>query len=132
MYLLESGKVVLANIFICYLNSTHTVNFDRNLWNLECRGTEEVGPDENLTKEISGRNNSNTNVLKNDLYLIDAKTLRLQYWSNPWITYFNISSLQNKIDALREITKDFLLDIFCIDETKFDDSFPDYQFKIDG
>ena len=31
-----------------------------------------------------------------------------------------------------EITKHFLLDIFCIDKTKLDDSFPDHQFKIDG
>ena len=36
-------------------------------------------PNESLTKEASGRDNSNTNVSKNDLDLIDAKTLRLQF-----------------------------------------------------
>ena len=76
--------------------------------------------------------NSNTNALKNDLDLIDAKTLRLQYSSNPLIANLNIYSLQNKIDALREIIKYFPLDIFCIDESKLHDSFPDHQFKMYG
>ena len=56
----------------------------------------------------------------------------MQYSSNPLTIYLNINSLQNKIDALRVITKDFLLDIFCINETNLDESFPDHQFKIDG
>ena len=56
----------------------------------------------------------------------------MQYSSNPLIAYFNINSLQNKVDAFREITKNFPLDIFCIDEPKLDDSFSDHQFKIDG
>ena len=50
-----------------------------NLWNLECRGTDGGGPNESFTKESSGRDNINTNVLKHDFDLIDAKTLRLQY-----------------------------------------------------
>ena len=41
--------------------------------------SEEGGPNESLIKETSGRDNSNTNVSKNDLDLIDAKTLRLQF-----------------------------------------------------
>ena len=76
--------------------------------------------------------NSNTNALKDDLDLIDAKTLRLQYSSNPLIANLNIYSLQNKIDALREIIKYFPLDIFCIDESKLHDSFPDHRFKMYG
>ena len=79
-----------------------------------------------------GRDNSNTNVLKNDIDLIDAKTPRLQHSSNPLIAYLNINSLQNKTDALREIAKYLSLDIFCTDERKLDDSFPDHHFKIDG
>ena len=70
--------------------------------------------------------------MKNDFDLIYAKTLRLQYSSNPLIAYLNINPLQNNVDAIREITKNFLLHIFCIDETNLDDSFPDHQFKIDG
>ena len=60
------------------------------------------------------------------------KRLLLQYSLNLLIAYLNINSLQNKVDALKEITKNFQLDIFCIDETKLDDSFPDHQVKIDG
>ena len=55
LHLLESSKVILANDFIYYLNSIHGVNFDKNLRHLECRGNEECGPNESLTKEISGR-----------------------------------------------------------------------------
>ena len=76
--------------------------------------------------------NSDTNALKNDLDLIDAKTLRLQYSSNPLIANLNINFLQKKIDALREITKYFPLDVFCIGESKLHDSFPDHQFKMYG
>ena len=74
-HLLESGEAILANNFIHYSNSIYSVYFDRNLWNLECRGTEERGSTESLTKRISGRVNSHTNVLENDLDLIDAKKL---------------------------------------------------------
>ena len=70
--------------------------------------------------------------MKNDFHLIYAKTLRLQYSSNPLIAYLNINPLQNNVDALREITKNFMLHIFCIDEINLDDSFPDHHFKIDG
>ena len=73
MHLLESGKVILANNFIYYLNSIHCVNFDKYLWILKFRGTEEGGSNESLTKQISGKDNIDTNVLKNDLDLIDAK-----------------------------------------------------------
>ena len=132
LYLLESEKVILANNFIYYLNSIHSVNFDKNQWNLECRGKEEGGSNESLAKEISERDNINTNVLKNDFDLIYAKTLRLQYSSNPLIAYLNINPLQNNVDAIREITKNFLLHIFCIDETNLDNSFPDHHFQIDG
>ena len=61
-------QIVLANSFSYYLNSIYIfVNFNRNLWNFECRGTEEGGPNESNIKEISRRDNSNTNVLRNDL-----------------------------------------------------------------
>ena len=40
--------------------------------------------------------------------------------------------MQNKVDALRELTKNFPLGNFCIDKIKLDDGFPENQFKIDG
>ena len=54
----------------------------------------------------------NINVLNNDFDLTDAKTLRLQYSLNPLMAYLNINPLQNKVDVLREITKNFPLNIF--------------------
>ena len=54
----------------------------------------------------------NINVLNNDFDLTDAKTLRLQYSLNSLMAYLNINSLQNKVDVLREITKNFPLNIF--------------------
>ena len=56
----------------------------------------------------------------------------MQFSLNPLIDYFNINSLQNKVDALGITTKKFPLDIFCIDETKLDDTFSEHQFKIEG
>ena len=85
LHLLESGKVILANNFIFYINSIHSANFAKNLWNLECKGTGEGGPNESLPKENFGRDNIHTNILKNGFDLIHAKTLRLQYLSDPYI-----------------------------------------------
>ena len=58
--------------------------------------------------------------------------LRRQNINNPMIGYLNINSLGNKIDYLRDICNKSPLNIFCIDETKIDSSFPDAQFHIDG
>ena len=77
-----------------------------------------------LQKKFLGSKTVMLMFLKNDLDLIDIKTLRLQYSSNPLIVYLNIKSLQNKINALKVITKNVLLYILCIDKTKLNDSFP--------
>lgn len=58
--------------------------------------------------------------------------LRNKYPYNPIIGYLNINSLRNKIIDLREVIKKAPLDIFCIDETKLDESYPDWQFKIEN
>ena len=54
--------------------------------------------------------------------------VRNSYPNNPVIGYLNISTLQNKIISLREIIAKAPFDVFCLDETKLDDSFPDSQF----
>ena len=64
MHLLESGKVILANNFIYYLRSIQCVNFDENLWDLEFRGTDEGGPNESHTKEISWKDNIKGTVMQ--------------------------------------------------------------------
>ena len=48
------------------------------------------------------------------------------------IAYLNINSLREKIVSLREVLIKAKLDVLCVDETKFDASFPDHQFKIEG
>ena len=45
--------------------------------------------------------------------------------------YLNLNSLNNKLDQLTEMVKDFF-DIFLISESKLDDSFPEGEFTIDG
>ena len=49
----ENAKVTLYN-FTYFLNFAHIVNFDRNLWNLKCRGAEEYGPMRALQKKFLG------------------------------------------------------------------------------
>ena len=48
------------------------------------------------------------------------------------IGYLNINSLRNKIIDLREIMSKAPLDIVCADETKLDESFPDFQFHMEN
>ena len=50
--------------------------------------------------------------------------------NNPIIGYVNINALQNKIISLREIIAKVPLDVFCNDETKLDNSFPNSQFIL--
>ena len=75
------------------------------------------------------QNNSFSNL---DLDLYKLQLLKQKYHSNPFISYLNINSLSNKIDALRQIWKTAPLEILCVDETKLDSSFPNSQFRING
>ena len=54
------------------------------------------------------------------------------YPNNPIIGYLNTNTLQNKIISLREIIAKAPLDVFCVDETKLDDSFPNSQFILEN
>ena len=64
--------------------------------------------------------------LSNLIYLLRQNII------NPLMGHLNINSLKNKIDYLRDVCNKSPLNIFCIDETKIDSSFPDAQFHIDG
>ena len=46
--------------------------------------------------------------------------------------YLNINSIRNKIIYLRELISKAPIDIFCIDETKIDESFPNSQLFIEN
>ena len=58
--------------------------------------------------------------------------VRKSYPNNPIIGYLNINTLQNKIISLREIIAKAPLDVFCVDETKLGDSFPNSQFILEN
>ena len=78
---------------------------------------------------------------KNDCYYKKAKIkldidgsikVRNTYPNNPIIGYLNTNTLQNKIISLREIIAKAPLDVFCVDETNLDDSFPNSQFILEN
>ena len=52
------------------------------------------------------------------------------YVKNTIIGHLNINSVRNKFDPLDNIVKAF--DIFLISESKLDNTFPIYQFAIEG
>ena len=58
--------------------------------------------------------------------------VRNSYPNNPIIEYLNINTQQNKIVSLREIIAKTSLDVFCIDENKLDDNFPNSQFIFEN
>ena len=62
----------------------------------------------------------------------DLIKLRKNYSKNPILGYLNINSIRNKIIYLRELVSKAPIDIFCIDETKIDESFPNSQLLIEN
>ena len=69
-----------------------------------------------------------SNNFDSDLKML--RVLRVKNDSNPIVACLNINSLGEKINNLREICKESPIDIFCVDETKIDSSYPDAQFQI--
>ena len=61
---------------------------------------------------------------------LKSKVLRKENDSNPIVACLNINSLGEKINHRREICKESLTDILCVDRTKLDFSYPDAQFQI--
>ena len=62
----------------------------------------------------------------------DLIKLRKNYSKNPILGYLNINSIRNKIIYLRKLVSKAPIDIFCIDETKIDESFPNSQLFIEN
>ena len=57
---------------------------------------------------------------------------RLTFLHNPFIIYFNIISLRNKVTDLGKILKDLPLDYLAISKTKLHQSFPNAQLMLNG
>ena len=64
--------------------------------------------------------------------LLGLLKLRKENRNNPSIAYLNINSVREKIISLREICLESSIDIFCVDETKLNASYPNSQFYIEG
>ena len=76
------------------------------------------------SKELELQSVSNSQIVQSnsfsnlDIDLYNSQLLKQKYHSNPFISYLNINSLSNKIDALRQMCETAPLEILCVDETK--------------
>jgi len=68
----------------------------------------------------------------NECDVSNLNKIRKLNFRNPCFSYYNINSLKNKIDDLKEILKSALPEILVIAETKIDNSFSNSQFFIDN
>ena len=94
--------------------------------------TDKIMEGHGIASATSGQKNECFhNKDKFDLDIDGIIEVRKSYSRNPIIGYLNINTLQNKIVGLREMILKAPLDVFCIDETKLDDSFPNAQFLIE-
>ena len=78
------------------------------------------------------KNDCHYKEVKIKLDIDDLIKIRNSCPNNPIIGYLDINTLQNKIISLRGIIAKALLDVFCVDETKLDDSFPNSQFILEN
>ena len=91
-------------------------------------GSHKITADPNLTNQMQ---NISQNLSENfDSDLKKLKVLIVENDNNPLVAYLNINSLGEKINQLREIRKESPIDIWCVDETNLDSSYPDAQFQI--
>ena len=127
----EDGRIGLSFIYI--LQKTNQLN--------ECKLYHDSGILTTENDTFSEQHNivCTSSKHKNDCHYKEAKIkldidglikVRNTYPNNPIIGYLNINTLQNKIISLREIIAKALLDVFCVDETKLDDSFPNSLFIL--
>ena len=57
--------------------------------------------------------------------------LKSKHPKNVFLGHFNVNSLRTKFESLNELIKD-TFDIFLVNESKLDSSFPDSQLSIPG
>ena len=134
VHMVESGKCLVANNFICHLNNFFRVKKPSymELVNKKKSSGEDTSANEPMSESVSdsqiAQNNSFSNL---DLALYNLQLLKQKYHSNPFISYLNINALSNKINALRQVCKICPLEILYVDETKLDSIFLNSQFRID-
>ena len=89
-----------------------------------------------MNLDISNRDNiQDTSVISdnetND-FIPDKQLqeVRRKYKDGVIIAHLNINSIRNKIGEVQDLLYKQLLDIYCISETKIDESFPQGQFNV--
>ena len=70
-----------------------------------------------------------TSSILND-YINSMERQRERHVRNILIGHLNINSIRNKFEPVHAILSKGLLDIFCITESKLDETFPKNQFSI--
>ena len=100
-----------------------------------------LGISDSSSKMLSDSEESDTFSVKNSFVAVDESTatsanyvlkkLRIKNTKRVIIGTLNINSVASKIEHLREVIGNYL-DIFTIQETKLDDSFPTAQLLIEG
>ena len=83
--------------------------------------------------KVSQKRLLNSKKAKSHILDLDGlNKLSKEHQNNPIIGYLNVNTLRNKINDSRKICRKAQIHVLCIDETKFDESFPDAQFHIEG
>ena len=107
---------------------------ENNLNNNDFIDTNVNSPNNNLNKTLDNpQRDSEIKDLteKNKSDLLGLMKFRKENPNNPNIAYLNIDSVREKIISLREIRLKSSSEIFCVDETKLDASYPNAQFHIE-
>jgi exonuclease III len=58
--------------------------------------------------------------------------LRIKDRKRPLIGHININSIRYKFQEIRDLFDRNLVDLFCVSETKIDNTFSDQLFSVDG
>ena len=88
-------------------------------------------PSNCLFSDTSNESRAQTEVVSSET-LDGLKNLKNNNSRNPFLSYFNINHIRNKIVDLRCILEEIGLEYISESERKLDQSFPNSQFKIDG
>ena len=115
----------------------------RGLWIVKKSFCDDISQKTNQLKECKLYHNSRVITTKNntfseghDLLCTSSKQKNDCYYKEGKIKLdmdgLNINNLQNKIISLTEIIAKVPLDVFCLDETKLEYSFPNSQFILNN
>jgi hypothetical protein len=84
-----------------------------------------------LSDSVSETSEANIDE-EDEPFLPELMELRKKHMKNLIFAHININSLRSKYTVLLDVLHRELIDIFTIQETKLDNSFPDAQFQIPG